>query len=97
MRFIKAARTGLRIGRSPKLQGGMPLFRLRIRPRPFGDCRRSRPDHVAWVGGGGEERGADGPPHLMPYAGAGGRRMTGGGSVGGGLEELVELVLSRRS
>src|SRR4051794_27242356 len=37
------------------------------------------------------------PPRFLPEGGAGGRRLTEGGSEEGGLEELVEFLLSRSS
>jgi hypothetical protein len=37
------------------------------------------------------------PPRFWPEAGVGGRRLTGGGSEEGGLEESVEFLLSRCS
>src|SRR5688500_13616397 len=37
------------------------------------------------------------PPRFLPEAGAGGRRLTEGGSEEGGLEELVEFLLSLSS
>src|SRR3954447_7505353 len=37
------------------------------------------------------------PPRLLPEAGVGGRRLTEGGSEEGGLEELVEFLLSLSS
>jgi len=36
-------------------------------------------------------------PRFLPEAGAGGRRLTEGGSDDGGLEELVEYLPSRSS
>ena len=37
------------------------------------------------------------PPRFLPEGGAGGRRFTEGGSDEGGLEELVEFLLTRSS
>src|SRR5512143_3719422 len=42
-------------------------------------------------------RGPGCPPRFFPEGGAGGRRLTEGGSEDGGLEELVEFLLSRSS
>ncbi len=41
--------------------------------------------------------GLPAPPRFLPEGGAGGRRLTEGGSEEGGLEELVEFLLTRSS